>query len=70
MEQESPRASKSVPSPKSAQERAKSVPRAEKVGSGVLKWFDLVASGGRSVAFGGRWRGAGEVNLSVLGHHG
>ena len=70
--QERPRASQERPRAsqerlKSVQERAKSVPRAAKSGLGVSIWLHLVASGGSPAALGGRWRGGGEVNLSVNG---
>ena len=36
----------------------------------VVSGLSRVVSGGGSAALGGRWRGGGEVNLSVIGHLG
>ena len=80
IEQERPRASKSVPKAsksvprasqerlRSAQERAKSDPRAVWASLCGCIWLHVVACGGSPAALGGRWRGGGEVNLSVNDH--
>ena len=52
----------------SAQERAKSDPKAVWASLSGCMWLHLVASGGSPAALGGRWRGGGEVNLSVNDH--
>ena len=68
--------------PKGVQERPKSVSRAPKSAPRATQerfhrlylvvygcvWLCMVASGGSPAALGGRWRGGGEVNLSVNDH--
>ena len=68
--------------PKGVQERPKSVSEAPKSDPRAVPsslcgciwlhlgciWLYLVASGGSPAALGGRWRGGGEVNLSVNDH--
>ena len=71
--QERPRASQRRPRAsqerlRSAQERAKSDPRAVWASLEGCMWLHVVASGGSPAALGGRWRGGGEVNLSVNDH--
>ena len=73
IEQECPRASQRRPRAsqerlRSAQERAKSDPRAVWASLSGCMWLQVVASGGSPAALGGRWRGGGEVNLSVNDH--
>ena len=70
--QERPRASQERPRAsqerlRSAQERAKSDPRALCSLHLGCRGLYLVACGGSPAALGGRWRGGGEVNLSVNG---
>ena len=74
--QERPRASQRRP--RASQERLRSAQERPKSGLGVSIWLYLVvsgcrglyvvASGGSPAALGGRWRGGGEVNLSVNDH--
>ena len=71
--QERPRASQRRPRAsqerlRSAQERAKSDPRAVSSSLCGCGGLYVVASGGSPAALGGRWRGGGEVNLSVNDH--
>ena len=60
------KASKSVP--RASHERPRTRQERPKSGLGVSKWLQVVASGGSPAALGGRWRGGGEVNLSVNDH--